>query len=418
MLVTEHPGFSGVRALSGLRVLDLSQRFSYYCGKLFADMGADVILIERPRSGSALRAEPPYLGDKRHPEYSIPFFHFNTSKRGITLNLGQSRGRDLFKKLVADADLVIEDGPPGALHECGLGYDVLASIRSQIVVTSITPFGQTGPYAHFAADDLTLLALGGFLNMLGYPDAAPTQAYGNQAYAMGNMFGMVGSMLAVLGAQTTGYGQHVDVSIQECVTMALENAAQFYDLEKRVRTRFAGSQRQAGTGVFECADGYVYVFAGGMAAVRFWQNLVKWMKDERVPSAEILDFPQWADMAFLNSDQAKGVFADMFGGFAKTRTKEQLYRDGQSRRVPICPVSTPADIVHNRQLAHRSFFVKVRHPPSRRDVIMPGAPFRLSETPWAVSRPAPRLGEHNREVYAKLGIEEKELAALAEAEVV
>src|SRR4029079_10449228 len=140
----------------------------------------------------------------------------------------------------------------------------------------------------------------------------PTQAFGNQAYAMGNMFAAVGSMLAVLGAQTSGEGQHVDISIQECVVMALATAARFSDLEKRVRTRFAGSQRQAGTGLFECADGLVYIFARAMAAIRFWGNLVQWMKDERVPSYEMLDGPEWSDMAFLNSERAKDTFADMF----------------------------------------------------------------------------------------------------------
>src|SRR6185436_12196358 len=184
-------------------------------------------------------------------------------------------------------------------------------------------------------------------------------------------------------------GQHVDISIQECVTMALENAAQFYDLEKRVRTRFAGSQRQAGTGIFECADGSVYIFAGGMAAIRFWGNLVQWMKDERVPSYEMLDGPEWSDMAFLNSERAKDTFADMFSVVAKDKTKEALYREAQRRRVPLCPVSTVADVAQNRQLAYRGFFTTVPHTGAKRDVIMPGAPFLMSGTPGKVARPAP-----------------------------
>lgn len=405
-------------ALAGLKVIDLSQRYAHYCGKLFADMGADVVLVEKPRTGCALRAEAPFLGDRHDPEYSIPFFYFNTSKRGVTLDLEQPEGRDLFKTLARQCDLVIEDGLPGALDALGLGDEALADIRPEIVMTSITPFGQTGPYANYAADDLTLLAMGGFLHMMGYPDAAPTQAYGNQAYAMGNMFGAVGSMMAVLGAQTSGSGQHVDISIQECVTMALENAAQFYDLEKRVRTRFAGSQRQAGTGIFECADGSVYIFAGGMAAIRFWGNLVQWMKDGRVPSYEVLDKSEWSDMAFLNSDRAKDVFAEMFSVVARTKTKEELYREAQRRRVPLCPVSTMADIAQNRQLAYRGFFTRVPHAPSGREIVMPGAPFKLSATPSKVARPAPRLGEHNREIYSAIGVSEQKLAAFAQAGVV
>jgi benzylsuccinate CoA-transferase BbsE subunit len=405
-------------ALAGLKVLDLSQRFAHYCGKLFADMGADVVLIEKPRSGCALRAEAPFIADKPDPEYSIPFFYFNTSKRGITLDLAQAEGRELFGHLARDCDLVIEDGPPGALDALGLGYSALAGIRPEIVLTSITPFGQTGPYAHYQADDLTLLAMGGFLHMMGYPDAAPTQAYGNQAYAMGNMFAAVGSMMAVLGAQTEGEGQHVDISIQECVTMALENAAQFYDLEKRVRTRFAGSQRQAGTGIFECVDGSVYIFAGGMAAIRFWGNLVQWMKDERVPSYETLDRPEWSEMAFLNSERAKDTFAEMFSVVARRKTKEELYREAQRRRVPLCAVSTVADVARNRQLEYRGFFTRVPHARAERELVMPGAPFQMSVTPSKVARPAPQLGQHNREVYGALGVSEQKLETLQQAGVV
>lgn len=405
-------------ALEGLRVLDLSRRFSHYAGKLFADMGADVILVEPPRTGCELRSEPPYIGDRTDNEYGIPYFYFNTSKRGVTLDLGSTEGRDIFLDMVKRADLVIEDSTPGTMQRYGLDYDALSRVRSGIVMTSLTPYGQTGPYAGYAADDLTLLAMGGFLNMMGYPDAAPTQAAGNQAYAIGNMFAAVGSMIAILGAQTSGEGQHVDISIQESVTMALENAAQFYDLEKRVRTRFAGSQRQAGTGIFECLDGYVYIFAGGMAAIRFWGNLVQWMKDEKVPSYEVLDGAEWSDMSFLNSEEAKDMFSNMFSEVARRGSKDGLYREAQRRRVPLCPVSTVADVASNRQLIYRDFFATVGHAPSGRDIRMPGAPFRLTETPSRVSRPAPQLGQHNAEVFGALGVTADRMKQLSQAGVI
>jgi benzylsuccinate CoA-transferase BbsE subunit len=405
-------------ALAGLRVLDLSNRHSHYCGKLFADMGADVILVESPGQASSLRSTPPFIGDQVDAEYAIPHVYYNTSKRGITLDLSTHQGQALLRRLAVSADLLIEDRVPGELAGWGLDHAALAAVAPRLVVCSITPFGQTGPYARYAADDLTLLAMGGFLNMTGYPDIAPTQPAGNQAYAMGNMFGAVGAMMAVLEAGTSGRGQHVDVSIQECVTMALENAAQFYELEKRVRTRFAGSQRQAGTGIFGCADGYVYVFAGGMAAIRFWPNLVRWMTDENVPGAHVLESPQWADMDYLNSEAAKDTFAEMFAGFTRGRTKEDLYRTAQTRRVPLCPVSSPADVAGSTQLAARGFFADVPHAPSGRTLKMPGAPFVLSATPWRIARPAPRRGEHNAQVYAGIGVSDAEQAALAAAGVI
>jgi benzylsuccinate CoA-transferase BbsE subunit len=397
-------------ALAGLRVLDLSTRYGWYSGRLFAGMGADVILVEPPGSGCALRAEPPFLPGGVD---SIPFFHTCAGKRGMTLDLNKTEGRGLLAALARTADLVIEDEAPGALAAIGLGHADLARANPRLSTLSISPFGQSGPYAAHAADDLVLLALGGFLNMMGYPDAAPTRPYGRQAEAIGCMFGAVGAMVALFGREATGRGQHIDIAIQECVTMALENAAQFHDLEGSLRTRFGGAQRQAGTGMFACADGYIYLFAGGMAAIRFWGNLVQWMRDEAVPGAEALAAPEWSDMAFLNSVAAKDRFEAIFSRFAAVRTKAVLYHEGQARRVPLCPVSTPEDVAGSRQLADRGFFETLRHAASGLDVVMPGAPFQLSGTPWRMARPAPGLGEHNADIYAELGVDTGALRRLA-----
>ena len=194
-------GAAAPGALEGLRVLDLSSRFGYYCGKLIADMGAEVILVESPGQGAPQRREPPFLfGRDGDPESSIPFFYFNAGKRGITLDLDSDEGVRIFRALAADADLILEDAPPGTLARCGLGLDSLQAVNPRLCMTSITPFGQTGPYAQHAADDLTLLAQGGLLHMMGYADLPPTQAAGNQAYAMGCMFGAVGSMMALYEA--------------------------------------------------------------------------------------------------------------------------------------------------------------------------------------------------------------------------
>jgi benzylsuccinate CoA-transferase BbsE subunit len=389
-------------ALSGIRVLDLSDRFGYYIGKLFGDMGADVILVEKP-GGCSLRGELPVLDGCYSSNTSIPFNCLNTSKRSIVLDLCEPTDRNVFNALIAQTDLVIEDFAPGVARELGLDYESLAARRPSVVVTSVTPFGQSGPYSNFAADDLSLLAMGGFLTMMGYPGEAPTQTYGNQAVAMGCSLGAVGAMIAVIAAQNDGIGQHVDVSIQQCVTQALENALQTYDLQGIVRTRFAGIQRHAGTGVFECSDGYIYLFAGGIGASRFWKNLVKWLRDENVVGSEILTTEPWQNIAYLDTAEAKDIFNSIFPSFAILRSKEQLYREGQARRVPVSPVNNPGEVVRNQQLQYRNFFVRVPHAGIGRDLIMPGSPFSASLSPGRISRPAPELSQHRDEILSSLG---------------
>ncbi len=389
------------RSLEGLRVLDLSSRFSYYSGKLFADMGADVVLIEPP-GGCALRRQGPYMLDREDLNLSIPFNTVNTSKRGLTLDMDTSEGLARFKRLVATADLIIEDAEPGVRAAQGTDYASLAAIRPSLVMVSLTPFGQSGPYAHYAANDLTLLAMGGFLNMMGYPDQAPSQTYGSQAVAIGCMFAAVGAMAALLAAQADGAGQQVDVAIQECDTMATENASQAYDLEGRVRTRFGDIQRHAGTGAFQCADGYIYLFAGGMGAARFWGNLVKWLRDENVPGSEILTQPEWSDTRYLDTPDAKRIFNDIFPQFCVWRLKGWLYHEGQRRSVPLCPINDVSDVVNNEQLLARAMFVDVWHERIGRNVRMPNVPFKMSESPGYISRRAPELGEHNDELLGAL----------------
>lgn len=389
--------------LSGIRVLDASGPAGAYCSKLFADLGAEVVLVE-PREGHALRRRGPYVGDVADAERSIPFAYFHANKRGITLDLDQPEGQERFRRLARKADLVIESELPGVMASRNLAAADLIAASPKLVVTSITPFGQSGPYSHFLGEDLTLLAMGGLLYISGYPDAAPTRIYGDQSSLMAAMFSAVASLVAVMDAESPeGKGQHVDVSIQECVAMALENTAPFFDLEGRVRKRTGLMQRYSGAGLFPCLDGYIYVFVGGLAAIRFWDAFVEWLREERVEGAERLAGAQWHDRAFRESKEARDIFAEVFGPFAATRKQTALYIQAQERRIPMAPVSNAAAVAHSAQLAARGFFVEVPHPETGRQLAMPGAPYVLSATPWRVRRPAPRLGEHNREVLAETG---------------
>lgn len=405
------------RALDGLRVLEIASPLTAYCGKMFADLGADVVLIESP-GGCQLRRERPFIDDNPGAETSLAFAYHNTSKRGITLNLASEEGCDLFRRVAGAADLVLEAEKPGLMARRGLGYEVLASASRKLVVTSITAFGQTGPYSQFESEDLVGVAMGGLLYLGGYPDAAPIRAYGGQALLGASMYAAVASMLALTDADLTGEGQQVDVSMQECMVMAMENAVQFFDLEGTVRKRYAGIQRFAGTGVFPCRDGYIYMMAGGIGANKFWSYSLQWLLDEKVPGVERLQGERWNDIDYLMTDGAKRIFAEVFAPWAKTRTKTELYHEGQRRHIPLAPINTPADIMGSEQLAHREYFVHVPHAQRGEPLMMPGAPYQLSRTPWRIARPAPRLGEHNAEVLGAIGVARGALEQLAGAGVV
>lgn len=404
-------------ALEGLRVLDLSGPMGNYAGKLFADMGADVLLVEPP-GGTELRREPPFIDDVPGPERSLDFAYQNTSKRGICLDLESASGQRLLRELAADADLVIETAPPGWMAARGIGYEELARRRPGIVLASITAFGQTGPYAQMKATDLVGLALGGLLWMGGYQDAAPTQAHGNQALKCAAMYGAVAAMLAVTHAELTGEGQHIDISMQESVTLALENAAQTYDLEGVIRKRPLADQRFAGYGLFECKDGYIYLGSRGIGNSPAWSRSLQWFKDENMEGVDRLFGPEWSDLDYLKSPEAREVFGELFMRWSRQHDKAWLYSEGQKRLIPLAPVSTPADLLENPQLQARGHFVPFKHPLLAQAASMPGAPYVLSGTPWRISRPAPGLGEHTREVLEGIGLQADEVARLYCAGVV
>lgn len=397
-------------ALSGLRVLDLTGNGLQYCGKLFAQLGADVILVE-PRYGSRSRREGPFLDDKPHPERSLTFAYFNQGKRGIVLDLDTPDGQRIFRELAQTADLLIEAESVGAMTRRGLDAPSLSAHTRRLVVCSITAFGQSGPYSRHHAEDLTLLAMGGLLYLAGDADAAPMAAHGGQALLAGAQFAAVASMAALLQAESCGMGQLLDVSIQEAVSMALENAVQFYDLERTIRTRKGSEQRQAGSGLFACKDGMVYLMAGGLASSRFWHATAEWMIEGGAPGAESLLGNEWAEQSYLESDEGKRRFAGVFGPFAADRTKAELYEQGQARRIPICPLNTTADLVESRQLRHRNHFQTTLHQFSGRSFEVPGAPYHLSATPWGLGSPAPTLGQHTCEIMSSLGHDRSTQAA-------
>lgn len=388
-------------ALAGITVLDIAGPLGNYCGKLFADLGARVILVE-PLAGAPARQLEPRIAGRDDADASLTFQFQNTNKESIALDLDSEAGQQVFRALASRSALVLESEQPGTMARRGLGYASLGEVQPALVMTSISAFGQCGPFAHWQATDLTAMGLGGMLYLAGYPDTAPMVACGEQAIGAANVYAAVASLAAVYDAEVSGSGQHVDVSMQECVVLGMENAVQFYELEGTVRKRNAGTQRLAGTGVFACADGYIYLMAGGIGSNRFWATTTEWLLEEGVAGASQFKEPRWNDQAFLASDEAKRIFGEVFMPFAATLTKEALHAKGRARRIPLAPICDARDIARDPQRAYRGYFVDVADAHGT-PLRMPGAPYQLSATPWQLRRRAPRLGEQTRDILAWAG---------------
>lgn len=396
-------------ALSDLCVLDLTDIKGAMCAKLFGDMGADVIKIEPP-GGDAMRRIGPFLDDKPHPERSLLFWFYNTSKRGITLDLNQTAGQELLKKMVVKADIVVESAAPGTLAQCGLGYEDLKQINPNIILTSITPFGQTGPYKDYRASDMVAEAVGGMMWTNGFPDEPPLHGMGLQAYHSASFFAAIGTMSALWARDTLGEGQWVDVSMQEAVAGAVEHIAPFYHQGLGIEKRQGSLHWSRYFRVAKCRDGYVMHCSLGD-----WTSLVEWVKGDG--KARDLDDAHWEDLTY-RKENAEHLF-DILDDWAEDYSVAELMEGAQLRRIPYAMVRPPEALVDDPQLNDRGFFSDVEHPELGQSFRYPGGPSHFTATPWRIARRPPLLGEHNNEVYSgELGLAAGRLAELAETGVI
>jgi crotonobetainyl-CoA:carnitine CoA-transferase CaiB-like acyl-CoA transferase len=378
-------------ALSGRRILELADEKGVYCGKLFADMGAEVIKIERP-GGDATRSFPPCL--RRDPSQSLFFLAMNTSKKSITLDLTHEEGRGIFRRLAAGVDALIETTAPGALDAIDLGYAALRELQPRLVVTSITGFGQSGPRRDWKISDLVANALGGVAHVTGAAADPPVTLAGSQAYLMASTLAASSTMMALLHAARSGEGQHLDISIYES-TLAfshISGVGKWLDdgmIPRRMGTSLFAS---VPSGAYPSRDGQIYLMVNRPA---HWQALADWIHDSSGEAA-ILD-------PLFSGPSAKRIpYRDMIDHFivALTRryTVQEAYREGQRRHLAMTPVHSPRSVVAEPQLAARDFFVPVDHG-DLGTIRYPGAPYRHAATPWAITTPAPRAGQHNDEIY-------------------
>jgi benzylsuccinate CoA-transferase BbsE subunit len=395
-------------ALAGRRVLELADESGVYCGKLLADMGADVIKIERP-GGDATRDIPPFLGDRPDKDGSLFFLYMNTSKRGVTLDVAKPEGRHLFRRLAATADLVVETFPPGHLDDLGLSYGALAEANPGLVLTSITGFGQTGPYRDFESSDLVASALGGAMYVTGEEEDPPVTLAGSQAHVMASTCAAASSLIALHRSRVSGEGQHVDISALETMTAVTHICGVGKWLEDGIIPRRNGTSLFASvpSGSYPCSDGLVYLTVNRPL---HWKALAQWIH-ETTGNEEILD------PMFEGPSSNRLPYRELLDIFVSDMTSQlpvdEVYREGQRRHIAFTPVNTAEAVARDAHLASRGYFVRTEHPVAG-PLRIPGAPYRHSATPWRLARPAPRVGEHNGEIYGgELGVPEATLRAYA-----
>lgn len=384
---------SNVKTFGGVKVLDWSQLVAGpYCAKLLADLGAEVIKIEKPGLGDEARHRGPFVHGDQHPEKSLLFLYANTNKLGVTLDIESPQGRERFIELVRWADILIEDNPPPVLEAWKLAFKDLSLLNPKLVMTSITPFGQTGPYRDYKAYPFNIWHGGG----MGY--LSPMMAGVEEPLKPGGLFSecccgliaAVGTLHALYQQQATGVGQQVDVSKQEAILSLARVQVDRYPNEKAIQSRAGFGGPRKGPSIYDCQDGYV---VGVPNQPHEWRAFIRMIAGENI-----------AEFEKYMADDAQAKYWEEIGERAvewmKTRTKEEIYHYGQAIGCPITPVMTAEDIVKSPQSSARQFFIEAEHPEAG-ILPYPNAAYNFSATPARIERTAPLLGQHNEEVFSR-----------------
>ena len=410
--------------LAPYRVLDLTDERGLLAGKILADLGADVVQIEPP-GGNPARNIGPFYGDDPQPEKSLFWWAYAANKRSITLDLEQKDGQALLKKMVAEADFLVESFAPGYLDTLGLGYDLLAEINPKLVMVSITPFGQDGPYSNYQATDIVGMALGGFMYLTGDDDRAPIRISFPHFYLHGGAAGATAAMLAHTYRITSGQGQYVDVSCQQAVAKTLAHAPQIWDIEGAILKRMGVYRQTSGENRvrinWPCKDGYVnYMVQGGSVAYST-RALLEWMKEDRFDTAD-LDAIDWEKMGYgAITPELMSQLGEPLGDFFKGHTRAELVQGSLDRRILLFPVATPSALQDHPQLEARGYFKELEHPELGATVQYPGAFVKSGdgEDIAGIYRRPPLIGEHNTVIFqGELGITSSELESLKRSGVI
>ncbi|MBI2305397.1 MAG: CoA transferase [Chloroflexi bacterium] len=392
--------------LSGLIVVDLTHHVAGpFCTKLLADLGAEVIKIERPGVGDAARWMGPFYKNGTGLEKSGLFLYLNSNKKSVTLNLKTATGKKLFRDLIEGANLVVESFAPRVMPSLGLDFETLSPVNPRLVMASISNFGQWGPYRDGKSSDLIAMAMSGMMFNCGHPSREPLKIGGYQAQYLAGLYGFLSALAALYAVGRGGLGQHVDVSIFECLPPCLEYATILYGYTGAIAARGPGLPSfDYPHHLYPCQDGHVAVLLGALGIQALALLLGR---------AELS--PPFADASsrLAHREELDAILQPWLLG----HTKREITRLGQELRMPVAPVLGADELLQDEQCLSREFFVSVSHPATG-PLLYPGAPFKMTETPWRSGR-APLLGENNYEVYCqRLGLSRTDLVKMREAEIV
>jgi crotonobetainyl-CoA:carnitine CoA-transferase CaiB-like acyl-CoA transferase len=409
--------------LNGCRALDLTDEKGFLCGKILADLGADVIKVERP-GGDTSRDIGPFWHDVSDPEKSLYWLAYNSNKRGITLNITDIGGRDLFKSLVKTSDFVLESFHPGFLDSLDLGFSTLRQINPGIILASITPFGQSGPYKDYAASDMIAMAMSGLLYQTGPPEGPPVNISLPQACLHAGADAAVGALMAYYHREVSGNGQQVDVSMQHSTAYFSANAIPFWELNQTILKRSghfrsgvstATAQRQ----VWQCKDGFIFFnLIAGKTGGRAYRALMAWMNRDGINTkkAEGIDWENM-DMATITQETIDLITAPIQRLFL-SHTKKELLQGALERKISLCPLSSMADLMNDDQLKARDFWVDIEHDELDSTMTYPREFVKSSENSCCTRFRAPIIGEHNDEIYKEIGISSSQLITLKESGII
>ena len=406
-------------ALHGLRVVELAAEPIAFAGKLLGDMGADVILVEPP-GGDPSRRYPPFLDDQPGEDRSLYWWHYHTSKRGIVLDLDAEEDRQRFLALIATADVLLEAEPRQRLSALGIDYADLVRVRPDLVHVAVTPYGRSDPKSDLPYTDLTLMAAAGPPWSCGYDDHALPPIRGpQQGYHTASHFAVMSALTALLHRGASGEGQFIDVSMTAASNVTTEAATYSWLVAERTVQRQTGrhaSVSPSGETQQRCADGRYANTGVPPRKPSEFAALDRWLKElglfERLPEAVFLEMgANWQGPFDLSKIGSDDEITAIFGAgrealklIASTVSAQDFFIGCQRAGLAVGVVNAPEEAFEDAHFKARGFQVRVRH--GEREVVYPGAPYAFAASPWAISRRAPKLGEHDAEVFAEVGVGE------------